>query len=301
MKILFKSTLLILFVLMSCATSDSIEEQPDIVNTDGSFSVGSKDIEATKVTISGVVVNSDDQFNFTTLDLDISSETSTTLTIENYKNSYKYQLKLKGSYTDNVYYVNIKNIEAEKNTSINNVSPSVSNTTVGVDLSGLEMLSDFYTAKLIEVDSGNELSLENNTSTNSTEIRFIDQGSDDFYTTIRASDTSGAISSTGHPKGYGLKLETYKLSKAKAFIIPGNTQRLAFYKPSDKSLIKSTQSPSRYSSTSTNGGQAYYTYLIYLSPERIGVVAGDYLIRMEELNASGTIIKSSPYQKFKIK
>lgn len=293
-KIIF-SSVAVLLLLLSCSQSDSEE----IDNNGNGITTGNDPIEATKVTFTGVSVSSDDQFKWLSFDLDDSREASTILSIENYKNTYSYQLELTGIYQNNVYYVDVKKIESVKQLKTNNVTPSEPTTTVGVDLSNLEMLSDFYTAKLIEINSGNELSLENN-GTDTRDLRFIDQGSADFYTTIRASQTSGAISSTGHPKASSIKVDPYQLTKAKAFISPGNTHRLAFYTVADKTFVNATSTITT-SQSHSSGGASFYATLTYISPDRIGVAPGDYLVRMELLDLSNVIIKTSPFQSFKIK
>lgn len=296
MKKTLASVLQILMVLSFVACTSNSDE-----NIEGDAQIGTKEIAATKATFTGETVTTDDSFNYLTFDLDVDNEESTYVKVENYNANYSYQLKLTGVYTENVYNVAVvlKTL-AKKDVRLSSVVPSTPTQTLYFDLSSLDMKTDFYTAVLVEVDSGNELSLLNNSATDTRGFRFIDQGNSEFYTTIRASQTNGAITSTGHPIGYSIKLDTYVLTKAKAYIYSGETHQLAFYTVNDQTLVKKTATITTSNSSSVNGGTGYYTSFRFISPSNIGLLSGDYLVRMEVFKNGSGIIKTSPFQKFKV-
>lgn len=297
--------LLCVFSLNSCSSdSDEIKEPTKQSDSSDGGEVHQepiiKAVAATKATFTGKDVSSDNTFTYLTLDLDEDNEESTYVEVENYGTDYSYQLKLRGVYTSNIYTVDAVVKTEVKQTK---VSPGAISTDKKLyfKLSSLDMEVDFYTATLLEVDSENELVLQNSLSTDTRNIRFVDQGHSDFYTTIRASQTNGAISSTGHPKGFSIKMDPYPLAKAKPFIFSGEIHQLAFYTVTDKTLVKKTATRTRSSSASSNGGTSYYTSITFISPSNIGLVAGDYLVRMEVFKLGTGIIKTSPFQKFKVK
>ena len=286
----FKKTFVVLLVSLSLMISCKEEDIQDNV-VEGN--------KATKALFTGVSVSSDDSFNYLTIDLDDSREEDTSITIENYESTYSYQLKLTGVYTKEVHYVNVVEESTSSTTKQSEVAPT-SSKTMYFDLSTLEMESDFYTAVLLEKDSDNELVLSSSTTTDTRSLRFIDQSGSNFYTTIRASQTNGAISSSGHPYSSTIKVEFNQLSIAKAFIYTGSTTKLLFYTVSDQTLVKTVTS--YYSNSSTNDvSGSYYTYINYFNPSSIGLTKGtEYLVRAESYDSTTEITKVSPFQKFKV-
>lgn len=287
---------------MSCSGNNddiSIGEENEL---DGDpILVVDKSIHATKAMFSGTSVSSDDSFTYVTLDLDDSNEQVTYVEIENYNEAYTYQLKLTGHYNNKSYTVSTTSAPevSVKSSSIESTE-TVSNPKLHFDLSSLNMDSDFYSAVLLEVNSSHELTLENITTTDTRTIRFIDQGGSDFYTTIRASQTNGAISGNGHPSNYSILVAPTALTNAKAYKVNGNIYKLAFYSVSDQVLVTATSTVMSSSTASTNFIDTYFTRLEFISPARIGVASGSYLVRLEEHNSLGSILRTSPFQNFKI-
>ncbi|MGY5351461.1 hypothetical protein ACXGQW_02660 [Wenyingzhuangia sp. IMCC45533] len=284
--------------LVSCGSnSDEIDES----NSSNSGQLQIKPQAATSVVFVGESISTDNAFDYSTLDLDESNEDDTYVQIQNYEATYTYVLKLTGIYSNEKYTVTA----VDKGNLISNakqsaVSPSIPSKTLHFDLASLDMKPDFYTGVLLESESGNELPLKNSLSTDSRTIRFTDQGNSEFYTTIRASQTNGVISSNGHPKGLQIKANLYVLTKARAYKNVGETHQLAFYTVTDQTLVKKTATFTRNQSATSGGGPSYFTSIDFISPSNIGLAAGDYLVRMEVFKNGVGIIKKSPFQKFKI-
>ncbi|NIJ44781.1 hypothetical protein FHR24_001220 [Wenyingzhuangia heitensis] len=239
----------------------------------------------------------------------VSDETNTTetyditataqVTIEDYDATYDYKLKFTGKQYGKVYEAfEVEETEEveERKSKTSAVSESIDSSTgtvIKFDVDNLKMDVDFYDVTLIEVQSENEISVENY-SDNTQPYRILDVNSSKLATSIAIQLTGsiGYVTSITEDQNYTLNF--VGRNQKRLDVKSTETPYLVFLNKSDKSLVKKREVFYANTIYDDNTSTRYYNHDVMNSAKSTGVSVGDYWVRLEMINSSDEVVSQSP-------